>query len=225
VDPAGRPAGIGVKLRRAPRQVFVAGFDPEHGHRPIVEPGGMAVVADQEDGSVPGHAMQHVGGRPPAGDGPVAPALALDPRQLRTLGNERGDASTDLRERGRSAELDRVRVRSQSDVVVGIDEAGEHRPTAGIQHLGPGARPRGNVSHLADECDAVTDDRNGLRDGARIVHGVHPCVADDQIGMVPETHAGIVRPASSGADDDRTAEARLDDHRGRPRGGGGVPSP
>ncbi len=107
----------------------------------------------------------------------VVETLGLDPLRIRVCFAPLSDPAADLVERRGSGELHTGGVGAEAHVVVRVDEAGQHRCSAGVDDLAG----RGGVRVVAHPDDAAVLDRDRLGLRPRRVDGVDAGVADDEV--------------------------------------------
>lgn len=88
----------------------------------------------------------------------------------------------DALQRAHPGELHAGAVGAEPDVVVGVDEAGQHQLAARVDPLGVRAGPGGGPGVRADPDDHPVTDGEGLRLGEVRVHGVDPGSGEQQVG-------------------------------------------
>ena len=155
--------------------------DPE---RQGVGDGGVAIDPREEHRVVGRHRVERVPGWP-GGVGPVVlvPRAPEDPLARRGLAHAFLHHPDDLREAGRAAQVEPLEALAEpGEVTMGVVEARDDRPAAGIDDTGRGAPPPERAGVVAHEGDAGAVDRD--RRGPRVpgVDGVHEGVVHDQIG-------------------------------------------
>lgn len=196
LDEAGRFARRRVGDRPSEGEVGVVAVDAEPPEGGGIEPGGVDVVAEDQGGRVAGGRVEvGGGGHASAGDGGVVEGLGLDPVGVRVFGVPGADTGVDRVEAPGTGELDAGVVGAEADVVVGVDEAGQDEPSAGVEELGAGPGPGLGSGVGTDPDDAPGADGEGLGLGEGRVDGVDPGPGEDQIGGSGggAVHAGWLR--------------------------------
>ena len=128
-------------------------------------------------------------------DDRVDGVLRTHPVEVGTFGGEAADARTHLGKRLRALEAHGIRVESEQQVVVAVDDARGEQPAAEATGLGRG----GGFLGAADIADAPAGDADGLGPGSVRVEGAHSCIGEQQIKHGSSPDVVVVSRAVGGA--------------------------
>jgi hypothetical protein len=119
------------------------------------------------------------------GDGVVEELHPLDPLPLRVGGGIGGGLFQDRGEGGRLFQPQFVQPeRSPQQVEVAVDQTGQQRTAAGVDHFGLGPAPGQRLGGPPDKLEAVAAHRHRLPGGASWVGGVNRRVDKQKIGVL-----------------------------------------